>query len=62
MYYPKPDWVVYATEVDASWDVSTGEKTVTYRLEVGEHAIYVGTIFPQGLWFCGPLSVVGGSH
>ena len=60
-YIPKPDYIDdEITKVDVDWDISTGEKRITYSLEEGEYAIYVFNVIEAawGQWICAPLRVV----
>jgi hypothetical protein len=56
VYYPKPDWLIYADTIDAEF-IDTDQKRFTKTLEEGEHAVYIYTR-PTGLWFCVPIMVV----
>ena len=60
-YYPKPNWVVYATKRDFEFERNEAgtELAWTFFLEEeGEYAIYIGGSKPDDLWFCAPLQVV----
>lgn len=60
-YYPKPSWVVYATQTDGPPSgriLAEDEREYQYTLDQPEHphVIYLGTA--RSLWFCSPLEVV----
>jgi hypothetical protein len=63
-YIPKPDYLDQEiTEVDVDFDLTTGQKSITYALEEGEYAIYIFIAdgAKWGQWICAPLKVVEAS-
>jgi hypothetical protein len=60
-YYPKPDWLIYATKMGQAGG-DENEKHYKITLDPGEHAIYVAETVPFDagwtLWFCQPVTVV----
>jgi hypothetical protein len=58
IYYPRPDFITYATKVDSDSDTSTGDKRVTYAFEEGEYYIDAFAGVPMGAWLCGAFTVI----
>ena len=55
----KPGWAKHDPKIYQGWNEELGGDEITLMLfEVGEHAIYVGPLNKDSLWFCAPLIVV----